>query len=386
MWFAIAQLQNPSGWVSYLPDFLQHLTFITPVTIILLNGVFELLAGTFLIIGMYIRVSAFLLGVHLFGIAFAMGMTAIGVRDFGLSLVTIAVAVAGSDAFSLDGLLDRKGWLITSTWAHYFYRLLQLGIAVAVAFYAFYIFETAPLAPEVINGGGTQVLGGGTNTPLDTPVTLSLLTVAKHTTKTDCWIVVDNKIYNVGAYAPFHPGGEDRITSMCGKDATVAFNTKGGIGNNHSSGARATLEKYYIGTIGQTIGENKPAPTTTITTPPSGGATTPSIKPTIPSKPVVVTPPKPTPTPVPTTGLTASVVATHKTQNNCWIIVSGKVYNVTSYINFHPGGTTAMVNQCGKDATVAFNTKGAVVHTQQLQKIFSLRIWWEHLGLPLFLQ
>ena len=41
LWFAMAQLQNPSGWVSYLPEFLQKLTFISPVTIILLNGVFD---------------------------------------------------------------------------------------------------------------------------------------------------------------------------------------------------------------------------------------------------------------------------------------------------------------------------------------------------------
>ncbi len=360
LWFAMAQLQNPSGWVSYLPEFLQKLTFISPVTIILLNGVFELLAGTFLIIGMYIRVSAILLGVHLFGIAFAMGMTAIGVRDFGLSFVTIAVGIAGNDFFSLDGFLERKGWLMTSTWANYFYRLLQLAIAVGVSFYAFYIFETASIAPGIINEGSTQILGGSSGTSSDMPITLSLDTVSKHITKNDCWIVVDNKIYTVGAYAPFHPGGEDRISSMCGKDATVAFKTKGGIGNDHSSGARTTLEKYYVGTIGQTIGGNKPVPATPTTPTISAGGTTttPAIKPVIPSKSVVVTPPKPTSTPVPATGLTASVVATHKTQSNCWIIVSGKVYNVTAYINFHPGGANVIIGQCGKDATVAFNTKG----------------------------
>ena len=359
LWFAMAQLQNPSGWVSYLPDFLQNLTFVTPVTIILLNGVFELLAGTFLIVGMYIRVSAILLGVHLFGIALAMGMTAIGVRDFGLSFVTIAVGIAGNDALSLDGILARKGWLVTSTWANYFYRLLQLAIAVGVSFYAFYIFETAPIAPGIIGEGSTQILGGSSGASSDVPITLSLDVVSKHTTKNDCWIVVDNKIYNVGAYAPFHPGGEDRITSVCGKDATVAFNTKGGIGSNHSSGARATLQQYYVGTIGQTIGGNKPAspiaPVATTTTP-IGTTTGTSVLPPKPS-PVPV-PPKPTSTPVPVTGLTASVVATHKTQSNCWIIVSGKVYNVTAYINFHPGGASVIIGQCGKDATIAFNTKG----------------------------
>jgi cytochrome b involved in lipid metabolism len=55
---------------------------------------------------------------------------------------------------------------------------------------------------------------------------------------------------------------------------------------------------------------------------------------------------------------TATDVATHNSQSNCWIIVSGKVYNVTQYIPFHPGGANRIINVCGTDATTAFNTRG----------------------------
>lgn len=68
------------------------------------------------------------------------------------------------------------------------------------------------------------------------------------------------------------------------------------------------------------------------------------------------------------TGITAATVATHKTSSNCWIIINGKVYDVTSYIPVHPGGTSTIINQCGKDATNAFNTKGeqeVLIHHQQ---------------------
>jgi cytochrome b involved in lipid metabolism len=55
---------------------------------------------------------------------------------------------------------------------------------------------------------------------------------------------------------------------------------------------------------------------------------------------------------------TAAQVAQHNTTSDCWIIISGNVYSVGSYISIHPGGKKALTNQCGKDATTAFNTQG----------------------------
>lgn len=49
----------------------------------------------------------------------------------------------------------------------------------------------------------------------------------------------------------------------------------------------------------------------------------------------------------------AATVAIHNNQNDCWIVISGKVYNVTNFIPVHPGGT-AIVPYCGQDATAAF--------------------------------
>ncbi len=55
---------------------------------------------------------------------------------------------------------------------------------------------------------------------------------------------------------------------------------------------------------------------------------------------------------------TMTQVASHGIQSDCWIVVSGKVYSVSSYITKHPGGQGAIINSCGKDATTAFNTQG----------------------------
>lgn len=46
-----------------------------------------------------------------------------------------------------------------------------------------------------------------------------------------------------------------------------------------------------------------------------------------------------------------SEVAKHNTANDCWIIVDGKVYDVTDYIFDHPGGDSILTN-AGGDSSV----------------------------------
>lgn len=45
------------------------------------------------------------------------------------------------------------------------------------------------------------------------------------------------------------------------------------------------------------------------------------------------------------------------TGSKCWSIVSGSVYNLTSWISRHPGGQEAILSICGKDATAAFQDR-----------------------------
>merc|ERR1712066_444285 len=47
--------------------------------------------------------------------------------------------------------------------------------------------------------------------------------VAKHTTKTDCWVILDGKVLDVTSFLSEHPGGELAILTFAGKDATEEF-------------------------------------------------------------------------------------------------------------------------------------------------------------------
>merc|ERR1719336_1418724 len=153
-------------------------------------------------------------------------------------------------------------------------------------------------APAAASGGG----GGG----------LTMEEVAKHTTKSDCWVVVAGQVLNVTKFLGEHPGGELAILTFAGKDATEEFNMI------HPPDV---IPKYapdaVIGVIGSGGGEG-------------GGE--------------VQLPPG-------VSGYTMEEVAKHTSKSDCWVVVAGQVLNVTNFLSEHPGGELAILTFAGKDAT-----------------------------------
>ncbi len=52
---------------------------------------------------------------------------------------------------------------------------------------------------------------------------------------------------------------------------------------------------------------------------------------------------------------TMAQIATHNSAASCYTVVSGIVYDVTSYISRHPGGQSAIKSICGVDGSAAFS-------------------------------
>ncbi len=102
LWFAFQQLTNTDAWTGFVPDLAVSLSGLSAETLVLFNGVFEAVFGLALFAGFYTRLAAALLSLHLFHLVFIVGYNAIGVRDLGLAIAALSVALAEADRWTLD--------------------------------------------------------------------------------------------------------------------------------------------------------------------------------------------------------------------------------------------------------------------------------------------
>ena len=60
-----------------------------------------------------------------------------------------------------------------------------------------------------------------------------------------------------------------------------------------------------------------------------------------------------------TAGYTMAQVKTNNSTTSCWSVIDGYVYNLTTWINSHPGGSGAILFLCGTDGSSAFKSQHA---------------------------
>jgi len=54
---------------------------------------------------------------------------------------------------------------------------------------------------------------------------------------------------------------------------------------------------------------------------------------------------------------TLADISSHNNASSCYSIVSNSVYDLTMWVNIHPGGKGAILSLCGHDGTDAFMNK-----------------------------
>ncbi|KAJ3042717.1 hypothetical protein HDV00_006774 [Rhizophlyctis rosea] len=150
--------------------------------------------------------------------------------------------------------------------------------------------------------------------------TLSASEVAKHSSASDAWIIVNGKAYDVTKFADEHPGGKKVLLKVAGQDASKQF------AQFHNP---SVLTKYgpklEVGDVGESAGPSAKGAG-------SGGKEAATGDKTF----------------------TPASVAEHSKPSDLWIIVNGKVYDVTKFADEHPGGKKVLNKVAGKDASKEF--------------------------------
>lgn len=86
-----------------------------------------------------------------------------------------------------------------------------------------------------------------TEKPIEKASSISIAEVAAHASRTSCWSTINGNVYDLTSWIPKHPGGEEAILKICGKDGSSKFNGKHG----KDAGKIAVLSGFKIGSVPQ---------------------------------------------------------------------------------------------------------------------------------------
>jgi cytochrome b involved in lipid metabolism/nitrite reductase/ring-hydroxylating ferredoxin subunit len=64
--------------------------------------------------------------------------------------------------------------------------------------------------------------------------------------------------------------------------------------------------------------------------------------------------------------VTAAELSRHRSRDDLWIALRGKVYDVTKYLPYHPGGVEEVIRGAGEDATQLFNEVHRWIQASQM--------------------
>ncbi|VDO19231.1 unnamed protein product [Heligmosomoides polygyrus] len=66
--------------------------------------------------------------------------------------------------------------------------------------------------------------------------------------------------------------------------------------------------------------------------------------------------------------LTRKEVAEHNSNKSSWFVIGNKVYDVTKFLDEHPGGCEVLLEVAGRDATESFEDVGHSTDAREMRK------------------
>ena len=113
--------------------------------------------------------------------------------------------------------------------------LILIAVVVGVALYVWFVQRNNTVQQMLVN---TQ---SPTSVVTEPVKQFTVAEVGQHSRAQDCWMIVNDGVYDVTEYAPRHPGGPDKILGLCGKDGTILFIDQHG-GNQRAESMLARLK------------------------------------------------------------------------------------------------------------------------------------------------
>lgn len=103
-WFGFTKFTDQQSWLSFIPPWLQSILPISVNNFLYIQGFIEALIGVLLILGILVRISAFIAALILLVIIFTLGFNDLALRDFGLLTIAISLIILGNDDFTIKSI------------------------------------------------------------------------------------------------------------------------------------------------------------------------------------------------------------------------------------------------------------------------------------------
>eukprot|EP00756_Hemistasia_phaeocysticola_P017117 Hpha_TRINITY_DN15519_c3_g13::TRINITY_DN15519_c3_g13_i1::g.105110::m.105110/K00326/E1.6.2.2; cytochrome-b5 reductase len=220
--------------------------------------------------------------------------------------------------------------------------------------------KTAPQPGHSLRDWGMSLM----KTPDRRRRPVSKAEVMQHGVMGDMWMVFKGMVYDVSAFALHHPGGSEVLLPVAGRDCTVMY-------NKYHPWVQfdAMLAKHAIGPLDPSLdapAAPPPAAPLSITPPPSpsrspGSSPRKGFKGTGRAGPTHWKKGEP---------LTPELIASSRTRERCWVVLYGRVYDVTAFMGEHPGGDQILLEHGGTDASAEFEVYHSAQAKAQLQQYF----------------
>ena len=113
LWFGVDKFFRPLVWFGFVPEFAVGLNPLSPNAFMYVQGVVETALGFLLLIGFFTRIASAAAAFIMFFVVLSLGFNDLGIRDFAVFCIAVALSLSDPVKPSLDWYLrSRKAAIV----------------------------------------------------------------------------------------------------------------------------------------------------------------------------------------------------------------------------------------------------------------------------------